>query len=196
MRMAPNWDTQLITMMRDFPSDKPSMTGQYLSYNLSDGVDVYFGDGEHVTVTLAVEFADAGWVHHPAEIRTDQTEVPRPTRIWSRMFAFTLGQWNVGVRQDPEHLYTGEELALTICSFTWGYDLFTPSSVVARHRNHTERHAKYIYDGAAHKAERRRCKALQRLRLVHVGDPDRILEPYSTGPLRCESEFGTWSGLD
>ena len=44
---------------------------------------------------------------------------------------FTLGIWNEEVRQDPEHLYTGEELALSIRSFTHGYDLFNPSRNVA-----------------------------------------------------------------
>ncbi len=196
MRMAQNWDAELVAMMRDLPSDKPLITGQCPLYNLTDGVDVYFDDGDHVPVTLAKRFADVGWIDHPAEVRSDQTGVPRPTRIMSGMFAFTVGQWNVEVRQDPEHLYTGEELALTIRSFTWGYDLFNPSSVVAWHRNHPEGNAKYIYDGADNEVRRRHERALQRLRMLHAGDPDRVLEPYSTGPMRSIDEFGAWSGLE
>ena len=112
------------------------------------------------------------------------------------MFVFTLGQWNVEVRQDPQHLYTGEELALTIRSFTWGYDLFNPSMVVAWHRNHPGGNKKFISDGDGEEVHRRDEIAYKRLRALHAGDPHRILEPYSAGPLRTVDEFAAWSGLD
>ena len=195
MRMAPNWDARLIEMMQEFPGDKPLITGQCPLYQIIDGEDVY---PEHSTVpvTLANDFAEAGWIHHPATEMPEVDDDPRPTRFLSGMFVFTLGRWNLEVRQDPEHLYTGEEYALTIRSFTWGYDLYNPSSVVAWHRSHPEGNLKYIFDGEDTEVRWRDQRAYRRLRALHRGDPDRILGPFSTGHLRSVAEFSEWSGLD
>lgn len=195
MRMAQNWDTDLVAMMHEFPADKPLITGQCPLYELIDDIDVIPEDSL-VPVTVATEYVSTGWVRHPAIDIADETTVPRPTRVLSGMFAFTIGQWNIEVRQDPEHLYTGEELALTIRSFTWGYDLYNPSTVVAWHRMHPQGNLKFIYDGEAQEVQRRDHRAYQRLRTLHRGDPDRVLVPYSTGPLRSVAEFCEWSGLD
>ena len=164
-------------------------------YAISDGEDVY---PEHSTVpvTLANDFAEAGWIHHPATEMPEVDDDPRPTRFLSGGLVFTLGRWNVEVRQDPEHLYTGEEYALTIRSFTWGYDLYNPSSVVAWHRMHSEGNLKYIFDGEDTEVRWRDDRAYRRLRALHRGDPDRILGPFSTGQLRSVAEFSEWSGLD
>ena len=149
-----------------------------------------------VPITVADEWRESGWVAHPAIAAVEPAPAPRPTRVLSGMLVFTVGEWNVEVRQDPEHLYTGEELALTIRSFTSGYDLFNPSSVVAWHRLHPRGNHKYIHDGDDAEVQRRDQTAYRRLRLLHRGDPDRVLAPYSTGPLRSVAEFARWSGLD
>lgn len=196
MRMTDGWDERLIEMMQQVPSDKPLITGQCPLYNLTNDVDEFLGDGANVPVTVATRYAEAGWLDHPALVRTDEVAGFRLTRVLSGMFVFTLGQWNLEVRQDPEHLYTGEELALTIRSFTWGYDLYNPATVVAWHRNHPDGNAKFISDGAPAEVGRRNQRAFRRLRVLHAGDPDRILAPYSTGPLRTVDEFCEWSGLD
>ena len=195
MRMAVNWDVDLITMMHDSGAKKPLITGQCPLYDLIDGVDVY-PERATVPVTIVDEWRESGWIAHPAEPRDDPGEGPHPTRVLSGMFVFTLGHWNIEVRQDPEHLYTGEELALTIRSFTWGYDLFNPSSVIAWHRHHPEGNQKYIHDGDGAEVQRRDQVAYRRLRFLHRGDPDRVLKPYSTGPIRSVTEFCQWSGLD
>ena len=52
-------------------------------------------------------------------------------------FVFTSGEWNKTIMQDPEHYYSGEEFALTLRSYTHGYDLFTPDEIVVWHRCHS-----------------------------------------------------------
>lgn len=195
MRLAPEWDTDLVAMMHRTGVDKPIITGQCPLYDVVDGRDVY-PDEATVPTTIVDRWREAGWIAHPAKQLGDPPGRLRPTRVLSGMFVFTLGQWNVEVRQDPQHLYTGEELALTIRSFTWGYDLFNPSTVVAWHRHHPTGNHKYIHDDDAETVSRRDELAYRRLRALHRGDPDRILEPYSTGPLRSVAEFARWSGLD
>ena len=51
MRMAANWDVDLITMMHDCGADKPLITGQCPLYHLIDGVDVY---PERATVPVTI----------------------------------------------------------------------------------------------------------------------------------------------
>jgi hypothetical protein len=196
-RMAAGWDVDLIEMVRTFPSDKPLITGQLPLYDLVDGEPVLVDTPtDEVRVTVVQEWSSEGWIHHPSRVVPTETAVPRPTRILSGMFVFTTGAWNVEVRQDPEHLYTGEEFALTVRSFTWGYDLFNPSHVVAWTRHHPEGNKKFISHHDEGEVRRRHDRAIQRLRVLLGGDPDQILTPYSVGPHRTVDAFSAWSGLD
>lgn len=196
-RMAPNWDSDLISMMHSFPSDKPLITGQLHLYDLVDGQPVFHNRVDSdVAVTVIKHWSEDGWIHHPSQAIPTETAVPRPTRIMSGMFAFSLGAWNVEIRQDPEHLYCGEEFALSIRSFTWGYDLFNPSHVVAWTRNHPEPNKKFISHHDKAEVNRRHGTAIKRLAVLLQGDPDRILAPYSVGPVRTVDEYSLWSGLD
>ncbi len=195
MRMAPEWDRLLVDQMYALPSDKPLITGQCPLYQLVDGEDV-IPPSTVVPVTVFDQIEPAGWIWHPS---VELAEVPaerRPTRALSGMFVFTLGRWNVDVHQDPEHLYTGEELALTIRSFTHGYDLWNPSQVVAWHRHHPEGNRKFIHDGEDAEVSMRHDRACRRLRALHAGDPDRILRPYSVGTARSVAEYHHWAGID
>ncbi len=196
-RMAPDWDVDLIAMMHDFPADKPLITGQLPLYDLIDGLPVFHGSTRNeVRVTVIEQWSPDGWIHHPSKVIANETSMPRPTRIMSGGFAFTTGDWNVNVRQDPEHLYAGEEFALSIRSFTWGYDLFNPIRVVAWTRNHPQPNKKFISEHDPAEVRRRHDVATKRLRTLLRGDPDRILHPYSVGNARTVDEYSAWSGLD
>lgn len=196
MRMEPRWDSLLIDMFERFPAEKPLITGQMPLYDRSDGHDVFPPQVPEVPTTVVLEMSPDGWLHHPAVDQPVDDVVPRPTRVLSGMFVFTLGQWNDEIRQDPEHLYTGEELALTIRSFTHGYDLFNPDQVVAWHRHHPDGNVRYIGVAADDEVAFRADRSLRRLRVLLGGDPDRILEPYSVGSARSVGEYCAWAGFD
>ncbi len=53
--------------------------------------------------------ATAG-LHHPRCRRRTSSPTATADAVLSGAFVFTLGRWNVDVRQDPEHLYAGEEI--------------------------------------------------------------------------------------
>ena len=194
-RMAQGWDGLLIDMMRQAEVPKPLITSHLPLYNVLDGHDVIPAPGR-VLVTIFDHIADAGWIWHPSVAGTEELASPRPTRALSGGFVFSLGVWNEEVRQDPEHLYTGEELALSIRSFTHGYDLFNPSCNVAWHRSHPEGNLKFIYDRADADVSKRDQRAYRRLRALHRGDPDRVLLPYSVGTARSVAEYHHWAGVD
>jgi hypothetical protein len=196
-RLAPDWDTQLISLMDELPDDKPLITGFPPLYNRAGERDVPLEPANHpVPVTIAAEWSPVGWIHHPTVPSTLPLGVPHRTRFLSGAFVFTVGQWNVEVRQDPEHLYWGEELALTLRSFTSGYDLWNPPRRVIWHRNHPEGNPKYIYDDPDGRASLRSGRSAKRLRALLAGDPDGILHPYSLGSQRSLDDFRRFSGLD
>lgn len=194
-RMASGWDSALIDMMRRTEVPKPLLTSHLPLYDVFDDRDL-IPDAGPVAVTVFDRITGDGWIWHPGMPRAEELTSPRPTRALSGGFVFTLGVWNEEVRQDPEHLYTGEELALSIRSFTHGYDLFNPSRNVAWHRHHPQGNRKFIYDATEENVSVRRQRASRRLRALHRGDPDRLLSPYSVGTERTVAEYHQWAGID
>jgi hypothetical protein len=194
-RMAPGWDCSLIDMMHRTAVAKPLLTSHLALYDVIDGQDV-IPEPEAVPVTVFEQIDADGWIWHPGVRRTEELQSLRPTRVLSGGFVFTLGVWNAEVRQDPEHLYLGEELALSIRSFTHGYDLFNPSHAIGWHRHHPNGNHKFIDDGNEAEVSWRDQRAYRRLRALHRGDPDRVLAPYAVGTARSVAEYHRWAGID
>jgi hypothetical protein len=197
-RLAPDWDVDLVEAMHEVPSTKPLFTGSPPLYWFEDGNEVRDGTStDPVPVTVAEFWTEDGWIQHPTmSASPGLAPGARRTRILSGGFVFTLGRWNREVRQDPEHLYTGEELALTLRSFTWGYDLWNPSTRVIWHRSHPQTNPKYITDDPDGRQEWRDLVALRRLRALLAGDPERALGPYTLGTERTLEDYRIFSGLD
>jgi len=197
-RLASGWDTELVGTSLALPGAKPLLTGFPPLYRRENGIDSLVEPADDpVPVTVVSHWADDGWIHHPAvPAPASESRRPRPTRVLSGAFVFTDGAWNIEVRQDPEHLYTGEEFALTLRSFTHGYDLWNPDRRVVWHRLHPTANPKYIHDDPDAAVSRQHARACRRLRTLLAGDPDRILEPYSLGTARTLGQYAAWSGLD
>ncbi len=196
-RLAPGWDTELISLVGALPDDKPLITGFPPLYNRRNGRDVLLEPiDDPVPITIAAEWSPVGWIQHPTIASSLPVGVPHRTRFLSGAFVFTLGRWNIEVRQDPEHLYAGEEFALTLRSFTSGYDLWNPPRRVIWHRNHPDGNPKYIHDDPDGRKLLRRTRSFKRLRMLLAGDPEGILHPYSLGSERTLDDFRRFSGLD
>ena len=196
-RMSAGWDEALVALVRELPSEKPLITGFPALYKL-EGERVRLVDPPDgpVPVTQIVDWSTEGWIHHPTVLDPAHSQsTPRPTRVLSGAFVFTVGAWNVEVRQDPEHLYTGEEFALTLRSFTSGYDLWNPPRRLLWHRIHPAPNPKYIFDDPDRWKARRHERACRRLRVLLSGDPEGTLEPFSLGTERTLEEYWEFSGL-
>lgn len=198
-QMRELWDIILIKMMEELPGDKPLITTFPPLYYFADGEKVYehIDDLSRVNTAIAEKWNEDGSVYHPNKIIPENnSSKPVRTRFLSGAFVFTLGQWNEEVRQDPEHFYTGEEFALAIRSFTHGYDLFAPTEIVLWHRLHPEPNRKFWHDNEDEKVHRLHGGALERLRWLYQGDPDRRLGRYGPGSARTLDDFHVYSGLD
>ena len=197
-RMVEGWDNILINMMHELPSSKPLITGFPPLYFINDGKEEFISrdDLTCVPTTKIASWSEDGWIHHPTEFIPENSAFPRRTRVISGAFVFTLGRWNIEVNQDPDHLYTGEEFALTLRSYTSGYDLFNPSQIVLWHRGHPQPNRKYISDFDQQSVDNRHKNAVRRLNILLEGDPEQQLEPFSLGGERTLEDYRIFSGLD
>lgn len=109
-------------------------------------------------------------------------------------FVFSEGSWVVEIKQDPEHYYTGEELALTIRSYTKGYDIFTPNHIVAWHRAHPKTPKKHFNNNPEEIALTKHRHAINRLKMLIEGTGD--LGEYGVGNVRTVDQYAEFAKID
>lgn len=109
-------------------------------------------------------------------------------------FVFSEGSWVVEIKQDPEHYYTGEELALTVRSYTKGYDIFTPSHIVAWHRAHPKTPKKHFNNNPEEIALTKHRHAINRLKMLIEGTGD--LGEYGVGNVRTVDQYAEFAKID
>lgn len=196
-RFADGWDDLLVDMADRFPSDRPVITGFPPPYWRESGEDIIDRTAvDAVPSVRCMEWSRDGWIDHPSEFVDHGVAAPRRQRLVSGAFVFAPGSWNVEIRQDPGHLYAGEEFALSLRSFTHGYDLFQPDRVVVWHRSHPQTTRRWIGDFPDAAVDARHRRAMARLRLLLAGDPDGRLGPYSLGTERDLEDYCAYAGLD
>ena len=197
-RFIAHWDRLLIDMLGRMPSDKPLISGFPPLYYIDQGIESYQKLHElgKLGTVLVESWSDAGWVRQVTRDIPGNTAVPRRTRLLSGAFVFTRGVWNLEVMQDPQHYYTGEEFALTLRSYTWGYDLFDPEHIVVWHRCHPAANRKHFSDNDGTRVDRHNQLAYSRLRTLLAGDPQGELGRFTLGQLRDLESYRIFSGLD
>lgn len=118
---------------------------------------------------------------------------PTEIKILYGGFVFSSGEWVKEVEQDPEHYYTGEELALAIRSYTHGYSLYTPSQIVAWHRAHRKPLPKHYSIHEEEVGRQKHKHAMKRLyKLIHKED----LGKYGLGTIRTLEEYENFAKLN
>jgi len=135
MRFAPNWDEEMIQMIKqlqDMGIPKPLLTGYVSSFDPDNdpagrvqepwrmGFDRYIPEGAVFFLPETIP----GW---------EELDTPVPARFYSAHFCFTLGEFSEEVQHNPEYYFHGEEISIAARAFTWGYDLFHPHKVLIWH---------------------------------------------------------------
>jgi hypothetical protein len=195
MKFEPEWDWKLVEMLEALPSDKPllSMNAPLFWFDADGTLQRRFDMGVPTTRVRNWDAA-GGWAPW-FDFGPPNQQSPGRTRFVNGNFAFTRGQWNVEVPQDPDHYYWGEEFSLSVRSFTWGYDLFLPSEVVAWHLMHVVAPRRH-WEKGDDVVQQRNAIAFERLRRLVYSDEGYTLGPYGLGPLRTLRDYETYSGFD
>ena len=79
---------------------------------------------------------------------------PPMSRFLSGHFCFARAEWAREIKHDPDIYFSGEELNLTVRSYTHGYDMFHPHKLVVWHATmREERSGKLVWDDQSKRGE-------------------------------------------
>lgn len=200
-RFAQGWDAILIRDYEDLKNKgyKPLLSFLPPPYHRDDetGVDHsyrHFANLDRMNIPKIASISAEYWPNYGGyENEINIGFQPKSIILLYGGFIFADGNWVVEVEQDPEHYYTGEEFALAIRSYTNGYDMFTPSQIVAWHRTHNAVPKKHYNTAPSEEANQRHRTAIERLRkLIEGGD----LGKYGLGNIRTLEQYGQYAGID
>ena len=110
MRFAPNWDTELIKMVKDLQKigiPKPLLTGYVSSYNPDNDPQGRVMEPWRMSFD---RFIPEGAVFFLPETIPNwkDLDTPVPSRFYSAHMCFTLGQFSEEVQHNPEYYFHGE----------------------------------------------------------------------------------------
>ena len=126
---------------------------------------------------------------------------PFPARFLSGHFPFGPNKWAREVRHDPELYFSGEEINLTVRSFTHGYDLFHPHRCIIWHATmRTERDGMLFWDDQYKRGDysfgpsqdNARAKIRQ---LLKTEDNGFDLTGYDLGTVRTLRDYERYAGI-
>lgn len=203
-RFLQNWDEELIEMMKLTGSPKPivgSYAGMYSpKENKLLNVDPYkmvpsnFTEGGTI---LFYPHSIAGWENLKKPIRA---------RFVSGHYFFTIGQHCQEYKYDPNIYFAGDEISLSIRSFTLGYDLFHPHKTIIWHEYTREGRTKHWSDHDQKLKEQglteltwyeRDVASKRRLRhMLREEDNGIDLGIYGLGPVRTHRDYELYAGID
>ena len=135
MRFAPNWDDEMIKMVKQLQKKghkKPLLTGYVSSFDPDNDPQ---GRVQEPWRMVFDRFIPEGAVFFLPETIPGWKDMkePVPARFYSAHFAFTLGQFTKEVQHNPEYYFHGEEISISARAYTCGYDLFHPHKVLIWH---------------------------------------------------------------
>jgi hypothetical protein len=155
---------------------------------------------------IAKGFTPGGTIiFHPDFIHEwQELEKPIRARFVSGHFFFTLGAHCVEYRYDPNLYFAGDEISLSIRSFTRGYDLFHPHRTVIWHEYTRQGRRKHWDDHVAKNKElvertwhERNGISLQRVRkLLREEENDEDIRGYDLGDVRSHRDYELYAGID
>ncbi len=199
MAFAPGWDASLIRMMRILPADRPLITMIAPLFRIDEKERVCKQTDLGIRTTKLADWNEhTGWSPWLSWGERN-TQSPGRNRFLSGQFVFTLGCWTDEVRQDPEHYYWGEEFALTLRSYTHGYDFFLPDEIVVWHMEHLEDPPRRHWEHGKDVISSKNRIAFERLRkLAYSDNPEdhKSLGRYGLGDRRCRADYENFAGMD
>jgi hypothetical protein len=203
-RFLQDWDEELINMMNMVDSEKPIITSYAGMYRPSDNELLNIEPYKMV----ATNFTESGTImFRPHAITNWETlDKPIPARFVSGHFFFTIGKHCEEYRYDPNIYFAGDEISLSIRSYTLGYDLFHPHKTVVWHEYTREGRTKHWTDfnqenktkGVVEKQWwEMDNESKRRLRhMLQEEDNNIDLGVYGLGDVRTHTEYENYAGIN
>lgn len=204
-RFAENWDVELEEMMVLTESPKPILTSYCDSY--------YPMEPEKKVLNRPLQMNGVGFTAHgtikfqPVPIENfENLNKPIRARFVSGHYYFTLGEHCAEYKYDPYIYFCGDEISLSIRSFTLGYDLFHPHKNLVWHEYSRRYRIKHWDDFNKENKESGNVKetwneidnrGFKRLRqMLREEDNNLDLGEYDLGDVRSHREYELYAGLN
>ena len=201
-RFAQDWDITLIEMhnQREKQGYKPILAAYlplYTPFNDPEGRSMEPWQQQfacfypHGTIFIRPSLLH-GW--------KDMTEPPF-SRFLSGHFCFARTEWAREVKHDPDIYFSGEEINLTVRSYTHGYDMFHPHKLVVWHSTmREERSGMLKWDDDAKLGvdwwNRQNIARAKIRQLFRVEDNGYDLTGYDLGTARTIEDYETYAGVN
>ena len=202
-RFDKNWDSTLIKWYYDLIDDgyNPLICG-YLP--LYDPFDDPNGRVTMPWLSEAACFYPHGTIFiRPNGIQNwEELTSPIPARFLSGHFCFGPNKWAKDIRHDPEIFFSGEELNLTIRSYTYGYDLFHPHRPIIWHATmRKERSGMLVWDdqnksGNSTWWKQQNIGRAKIRQLLRTEDNGFDLTGYDIGTVRTIRDYEKYAGIN
>lgn len=202
-RFAKNWDETLIEMHKELENKgykKPIIAGYSPLYNPFDDPN---GRSTEPWQSQFVCFYPHGTIFiRPGLLHgyENMTEPPM-SRFLCGHFDFARSEWAREIKHDPQIYFSGEEINLTVRSYTHGYDFFHPHKIIVWHSTmREERSGMLKWDDDAklgvdwfnkQEAARKRIRVL----LGSEEDPNIDLTGYDLGKVRTLRDYEKYAGV-
>jgi hypothetical protein len=202
-RFTKNWDSTLISWYDELKNEghNPLICGYLPYYNpFNDPADRV----QEPWFSEAASFYPHGTIFiRPTGFAMDwkQFNKPVPARFISGHFCFGPNQWAKDVKHDPDIYFSGEELNLTVRSYTHGYDLFHPHRLIIWHATmREERSGKLVWDDQSKRGDdmwwRQQDIGRAKIRqLLRVEDNGFDLTGYDLGNVRTLRDYEKYAGI-
>ena len=201
-RFSKNWDSTLIGWYYTLKQEgyNPLICGYLPYYNP-------FKDPEQRVQEPWLSEAASFYPHGTIFIRPTgipnwrELEKPFPARFLSGHFAFGPNKWAKDVRHDPNIFFSGEELNLSVRSFTHGYDMFHPHRTIIWHATmREERSGMLVWDDQSKRGESmwhtQQDIGRSRIRqLLGVEEGGHDLTGYGLGTERTVRDYEKYAGI-
>ena len=207
-RFIPSWDSELIQMYSNLVQkrySKPIITTYANVYEPKK--DDYINSKVPYKM-VGTAFSSYGTILFvPSEISNYQElKEPERARFVSGHFFFTTGQHCLEYKYDPEIYFAGDEISLSIRSFTLGYDIFHPHKVILWHHYTRENRPKHWDDHNQNNKEKKMVDvtwserdSYSKMRLRHLlkeEDNQIDLGQYGLGNVRTHEDYERYAGIN
>lgn len=203
-RFVEGWDTELEHMVELTDSPKPIIGSYCEQYYPLEDKEVL----KRPFRMTAKKFNKSGTISFYPEVITDYEKLSKPirARFVSGHFFFTIGQHCEEYKYDPNIYFAGDEISLSIRSFTLGYDLFHPHKHLLWHEYTRKGRVKHWDDFNLANKQRNKIdkmwheidsEGLKRLRqMLREEDNGIDLGEYDLGSVRTHKEYEDYAGIN
>jgi len=197
MRFAPNWDEEMIKMVKSLQKKgykKPLLTGYVSSFDPENDPESRVKEPWRMVFDRFIPEGAVFFLPETIPNYQDLTE-PIPARFYSAHFCFTLGEFAKEVQHDPEFYFHGEEISISARAYTHGYDLFHPHKTLIWHEYTRKGRTKQWDDDGKWVEKNNHCHKKNRSLFGMDGENEMEHGIYGFGNTRSLRDYEKYSGL-